>query len=138
MSGEAAVTAAIAEAKLRQEELLIVNSSRAGALVDKNGASAEDLERILRERGAGGRPAKVLESSYRDDLAEEFLDLADQHGVSLIVIGLRQRSQVGKFIMGSHAQRILLAGSASGTGGQAGIGPFPRSGHRTAALSVEN
>lgn len=106
--GEAAVTAAISEAKLRQEELLIVNSSRAGALVDKNTASAEDLERILGTATQAGVQATVLESSYRDDLAEEFLGLADQHGVSLIVIGLRQRSQVGKFIMGSHAQRILL------------------------------
>ena len=27
---------------------------------------------------------------------------------SSIVIGLRHRSQVGKFIIGSHAQRILI------------------------------
>jgi nucleotide-binding universal stress UspA family protein len=26
----------------------------------------------------------------------------------LIVIGLRHRTQVGKFILGSHAQRILM------------------------------
>ncbi|MGP9487475.1 universal stress protein [Glutamicibacter sp. 287] len=106
--GEAAVAAAIKESKLRQEELLIVNSSREGSLVDKNTASSEDLDRVLEAATQAGIDARVLESTYRDDLTEEFLGLADEHQVSLIVIGLRQRSQVGKFIMGSQAQRILL------------------------------
>ncbi|MGP9783352.1 universal stress protein UspA [Arthrobacter sp. MYb224] len=106
--GEAAVAAAIKESKLRQEELLIVNSSRDGSLVDKNTASPEDLARVLESAAQAGIEARVLESTYRDDLTEEFLGLADEHQVSLIVIGLRQRSQVGKFIMGSQAQRILL------------------------------
>lgn len=106
--GQAAVDAAIREAKLRNEPLLIVNSSREGSLVDKNTASPEDLARVMAAAEAAGIDARVLESTYRDDLTEEFLGLADEHEVSLIVIGLRQRSQVGKFIMGSQAQRILL------------------------------
>ena len=106
--GEAAVAAAIKEAKLRAEPLLVVNSSREGSLVDKNTAAPEDLARVLAEAREQGVEATVLESSYRDDLTEEFLGLADDHDVSLIVIGLRQRTQVGKFIMGSNAQRILL------------------------------
>ncbi|MGP9033551.1 MULTISPECIES: universal stress protein [Glutamicibacter] len=106
--GQAAVDAAIREAKLREEPLLIVNSSREGSLVDKHTASPEDLARVLAAATAAGIEAQIVESSYRDDLTEEFLGLAEKHEVSLIVIGLRQRSQVGKFIMGSHAQRILL------------------------------
>lgn len=106
--GQAAVDAAIREAKLRNEPLLIVNSSREGSLVDKNTASPEDLARVMAAADAAGIDARILESTYRDDLTEEFLGLADEHEVSLIVIGLRQRSQVGKFIMGSQAQRILL------------------------------
>lgn len=106
--GQAAVDAAIREAKLRNEPMLVVNSSREGSLVDKNTASADDLARVLSAAEAAGVDARVLESTYREDLTEEFLGLADEHEVSLIVIGLRQRSQVGKFIMGSQAQRILL------------------------------
>lgn len=106
--GEAALAAGIAEAKLRGERLLVVNSVREGALVDKGTASPEDLERIKALAGESGVQLALLDSSYRDDLAGEVLDLAEQHDVSLIVLGLRQRSQVGKFIMGSHAQRILL------------------------------
>lgn len=106
--GEAAAHAAIAEAKLRNTELLIVNSTRQGALVDKRTASAEDLKRLAETADAAGVRASILQPEHTDDLAEEFLELARAHDVSLIVIGLRQRSQVGKFIMGSHAQRILL------------------------------
>jgi nucleotide-binding universal stress UspA family protein len=106
--GEAAVTAGIAEAKLRGEELLIVNSTREGALVDKTVASEGDLLRLKSAADEAGVVSEVLRPTHRDDLADEILELARERDVSLIVIGLRQRTQVGKFIMGSHAQRILL------------------------------
>ena len=35
-------------------------------------------------------------------------DLAEEYEAQLIVIGLRKRSAIGKFILGSQAQRILL------------------------------
>ncbi|MFD1212968.1 universal stress protein [Arthrobacter sp. GCM10027362] len=106
--GEAAAQAAIAEARLRGEKLFVVNSVREGALVDKSVASDEDLARIAADAATAGIEVSILESTHSDDLAEEVLALAEAHDVSLIVIGLRQRTQVGKFIMGSHAQRILL------------------------------
>jgi nucleotide-binding universal stress UspA family protein len=106
--GEAAVAAAITEAKLRNEELLIVNSVREGSRVDKSVASEEDLARLKATADDAGITSRILRPSHRDDLADEILELAVEHKVSLIVIGLRQRTQVGKFIMGSHAQRILL------------------------------
>jgi len=106
--GETAAQAAIVEAKLRGAKLFIVNSVREGALVDKSVATDEDLARLTADAAAAGVDASVLNSTHSDDLAEEVLALAEAHDVSLIVIGLRQRSQVGKFIMGSHAQRILL------------------------------
>ncbi|WMY77913.1 universal stress protein [Citricoccus sp. I39-566] len=106
--GEAAVTAAIEEATLRGQDLLIVNSQREGALADTTVASAEDLDRVMAAARDAGVTATVLRPTHRDDLTESILELAEEHDVSLIVIGLRQRTQVGKFIMGSHAQRILL------------------------------
>lgn len=106
--GEAAVTAAIEEATLRGKELLIVNSQREGALAEATVASDEDLARVTAAAREAGVTATVLRPTHRDDLTEAILELAEEHDASLIVIGLRQRSQVGKFIMGSHAQRILL------------------------------
>ncbi|MET3922794.1 universal stress protein [Arthrobacter sp. UYEF20] len=107
-AGEAALTAGIAEAKLRNEDLVIVNSAREGALVDKAVAPRDVLEQASRRATEAGVRTSVLQPPYQHDLAEEFLDLAREVDASLIVIGLRHRSQVGKFILGSHAQRILM------------------------------
>lgn len=107
-AGEAAVQAAITEAGLRGENLLVVNSAREGSLVETTVASDEDLSRVLASAEDAGVRAEVVRGMHRDDFTDEILDLAEQHDASLIVIGLRRRSTVGKFIMGSVAQRILL------------------------------
>lgn len=107
-AGQAALTAGIAEATLRRQDLVIVNSAREGALVDKSVATSALLAEAAQRATDAGVSASVLQPSYQHDLADEFLDLAREVNASLIVIGLRRRSQVGKFIMGSHAQRILI------------------------------
>ncbi len=40
--------------------------------------------------------------------SEDLLEVADDVDADLIVIGLRRRSTLGKFILGSNAQRILM------------------------------
>jgi nucleotide-binding universal stress UspA family protein len=107
-AGDAALKTGIAEARLRNLELLIVNSAREGALVDKSVAPADLLQQAAQQATAAGVKATVVQPPYQHDLADEFLDVAREANATLIVIGLRQRTQVGKFILGSHAQRILM------------------------------
>lgn len=106
--GNAALTAGISEAKLRGEDAVILNSPRVGAPVATALASEEQI-RELRERAEeAGVQVEVRQPGHTDDLTEEFMEIAADIDASLIVIGLRRRSQVGKFILGSNAQRILL------------------------------
>ena len=42
------------------------------------------------------------------DVAEEIMRVADETDADVIVIGMRHRTPVGKMIMGSVAQQVLL------------------------------
>lgn len=106
--GQAALARAIEEVSLRGGRLVVVNSSRGDAVVDKHLVQGEDvdqLRRILTESGVDW----ALEQPMRGlDPAEEILEAAESSRADLIVIGMRHRTPVGKLLMGSTAQRVLL------------------------------
>ncbi|MFI7410229.1 universal stress protein [Streptomyces sp. NPDC049627] len=106
--GEAALRAAIAEARRRDEKLLVVNTSRGDAIVDPRFAQEPDLSHVSDDLAALGIKFDIRQVLGARDAAEEIIDLAEQTDASLVVIGLRRRSAVGKLIMGSAAQQILL------------------------------
>lgn len=106
--GEAAVDAAVAEAGRRDGVLHVVNASSGDAYVDSKIASSDQLA-ALRDRLAGqGVEHEVVQQVGRLEPAEEILDAADRLGAALIVLGTRRRTPVGKLLMGSTAQRVLL------------------------------
>jgi nucleotide-binding universal stress UspA family protein len=106
--GVTALDIAIEEARRRGRRLIVVNSSRGESLVDPRfatGAEWESVERRLTESGIEHELAQIVENK---DAADQILALARDLNAELIVIGLRRRTPVGKFIMGSQAQTILL------------------------------
>jgi nucleotide-binding universal stress UspA family protein len=106
--GTAALGAAVEEARRRGSRLMVLNASKGDAYVDRRFASSGDLESVRRELEAAGVEVDVRQQVRGHEPAEEVVDLAAQENAELIVIGLRRRTAVGKFIMGSTAQRILL------------------------------
>ena len=106
--GEAALTHAIRAAKERSARLVVVNSSRGDALVDERFALPEQLAELERRLDEVEVAHVVHQSLQGQDAADELLRAADEHRADLIVIGVRRRSPLGKLIMGSTAQRILL------------------------------
>ena len=61
---------------------------------------------MLLERGL---EVEVLEFARGEDPASDILEVATQREAELVVIGLRRRSPVGKFMLGSNSQAILLS-----------------------------
>jgi nucleotide-binding universal stress UspA family protein len=108
--GEAALTAAISEAKLRSSTLVVVNSHRGGDSFDaeKSAKSDAEMEAVKQKLEDSGVDFEIRQLVRGFEPAEDLIGLAESTDAELIVIGLRRRTPVGKLILGSNAQRILL------------------------------
>ncbi len=105
--GRAALEHALAEAERRGARLVVVNSSRGDALVDEEYLQGDALRRLHDELTVSGVPFELRQPVGRD-AAEELADAAEETRAEVLVIGLRRRTAVGKLLLGSAAQRILL------------------------------
>jgi len=108
--GDAALRRAIDEAKLRNSKLVVVNSHRGGDDFDGNASREAEqamaqVEQMLTDAGVEHEVRQLVRGF---EPAEDLIGIADSSNADLIVIGLRRRSPVGKLILGSNAQRILL------------------------------
>jgi len=110
--GRTALEAATAQAIQRSERLVVVVSERPDGLdVDQRAAVEAALDQVrtrLQERGVE-HDVRIVSGGR--DVAEDLIGAAEDADASLIVIGLRRRSPVGKLILGVNAQRILLDSS---------------------------
>ena len=105
--GTAALEHGIAEAKLRNTNLLVVNATTGEALSDPRFAQAaevHDVEEHLNECGVEFK----LDQPVGVDAADELLKAMEKDDAELLVVGVRHRSPVGKLLLGSVAQQVLL------------------------------
>ncbi|WP_116201524.1 universal stress protein [Amycolatopsis circi] len=88
--GDLALARGLAEAQLRGTKLLVANLRLSPLAVPE--------------------AAEVLERRAGVDVAEYVLDLIDERAgeIDLLVIGMKRRSPVGKLVLGSVAQQLLL------------------------------
>ena len=108
--GRAALDRAVAEARLRNARLLVVHSSKGGhgEDVEEVVAYRDELEEIEQRLTDEGLDHEVKQFIRGNTPTEDLLEVAKQTGAEMIVIGIRRRSPVGKMILGSNAQEILL------------------------------
>jgi nucleotide-binding universal stress UspA family protein len=106
--GEAALAHALLECRRREARLVVVNTGRGEALVDEHLVQGTALQELERQLEAAGVPFEVRRPVRGRDVAEELSTVVEEASAELLVIGLRRRTAVGKLLMGSAAQRILL------------------------------
>ena len=111
--GRAALRRAAEEAKLRDMRLVVVNSHRGGREFDdadavQSEAQLEEVRSALREVGVEFEVRQLVRGL---DPADDLVNVAKEVEADIIVIGLRRRSPVGKLLLGSVAQQVLLEAS---------------------------
>ena len=111
--GRAALKRAAEECVLRGTKLVVISSHRGGKDfdVDEAGKFESELSRVQSMLEEQGLQHEVRQLVRGNDPAEDLISVAEEEHAEFIVIGLRRRSPVGKLILGSNAQRILLDAS---------------------------
>ncbi|HEY1118374.1 MAG TPA: universal stress protein [Acidimicrobiales bacterium] len=105
--GAAAVEHGARHAREGGVPLVVVNATRGDAPVDRRFAHDADiagLEARLRDEGID----VTVRHDVVPDVAEAVLAVAREAGAALVVVGIRRRTPVGKLLLGSVAQRVIL------------------------------
>jgi nucleotide-binding universal stress UspA family protein len=105
--GRAALDWAAQQASRTSDSLLLVNVSRGAPRLDTGFARGTHMQDVREKLARENIPFEVRQVTG-EDVAGAVLFEAEQGGASLIVIGVRPRSPVGKILMGSVAQSLIL------------------------------
>jgi len=105
--GRAALQWAADHATTTDDAIVLVNISRGEPRLDAGFARGRDVQDVTELLQAKGISLEVRQTTG-DNVADAVLFESEQAGATLIVVGIRRRSPVGKMLMGSVAQSILL------------------------------
>ena len=107
-----ALTQAVQEATYRGTDLAVLHVV---ASIDADTTEAyrlgvsDEIEKVIGDQP--GVPWKLHLATAGVDIADTLLGLVDNLDADLLVIGARQRSPVGKALLGSVAQAVILHAS---------------------------
>lgn len=108
--GRVALERAIDEARLRSGTLVVVHSMRGSNKeeAEQYAEYREEFAALQLQLSEAGIDHQLRELVRGKPAGEDLVALANEEDADLIVIGLRRRSPVGKLVLGSNAQDILL------------------------------
>ncbi|HET7740862.1 MAG TPA: universal stress protein [Mycobacterium sp.] len=105
--GQAALDHGIAEARLRDTDVLVINSTAGDAYADPAFAQPDRVREVQARLATCGVPSQWSQP-VGVDAATELLTAMEHADAELLVIGVKHRSPVGKLLLGSVSQRVLL------------------------------
>lgn len=108
--GTAALHAAIDEIESRGGTLVIVHSMRGGERHEANTVADYDraLDEVSQELSQRDIDHEIKRFARGGSPSEDLLQAAHDEDIDLLVIGIRRRSPVGKLLLGSNAQDVIL------------------------------
>ena len=106
--GRAALRAALEETRFRGGPLVVVNTTRADRLVDPSYAQDEEVVELNDLLEGSGVDYELRQFTSSEPAASDLMGVAREVGAELIVIAVRHRTAVGKLLLGSTAQTVLL------------------------------
>lgn len=106
--GQAALDKGIEIATKNNEQLVVVNAGPGGRSDDPNVVSGYEVERVEERLATLPIKAEFKVFVRGNSAIEEIEEMVQLLQVTVLVIGLRKRNPVGKLLLGSMAQDILL------------------------------
>lgn len=106
--GQAALDKGIELARERNAFLMVVNVAPSGISDEDAHADATDVERVEQLLSVSGIQSEFKQFARGKNVVDELENMVANSKSTMLVIGLRRRTAVGKLIMGSMAQEILM------------------------------
>ncbi|GAA1150573.1 universal stress protein [Ornithinicoccus hortensis] len=114
--GRAALLAASAWAETHDTDLLVLHvegdTASETTRPEARQSGVHEVERAVtdtfQQHGAHPVDWSVVATPSGGDVASALLDLVVEHAAELLVVGSQRRSRVGKLLMGSTVQRVVL------------------------------
>jgi nucleotide-binding universal stress UspA family protein len=106
--GDAALAAALEEAQRRSTDVIVVNVTRPATGEASPYSEEQELDAVQARMAEAGVASEVRELPAGTDPVDAIIEAAQDTGSELVVIGLRRRTALGKLVLGSTAQRLLL------------------------------
>lgn len=107
--GFAAVEFGVRQAQLTGESIIVLNGGIGEAYDDPSIATKDEIAKVREALEASEVTFELVQRIRGNTPAEEIIGMTDEvEDLSLVVIGSRKRSPVGKLLMGSTEQQVIL------------------------------
>lgn len=109
-TSEAALAFALEEAGRRDARLLVLASEKGPS--HRKAHDVQDKRPLTERLEESGIPFELRTVPQRDDPADDILDAVEASGADLVVLGIRRRTPIGKILLGSTSQRVVMESPA--------------------------